>query len=144
MASAFMVPTVVITKKVSLSSDLKSTIQRIVRELLGDTGTFADNNIFFVTNHDESLLNYTCMAEGFCPKAISSDGAALVIGGCDDEIHKAREMIEFIEMDHYCLLVCEEGDILGGLSTDNNASGELHELLQHQLLGVIIISSVPE
>ena len=46
MASAFMVPTVVITKKVSLSSDLKSTIQRIVRELLGDTGTFMLTTIF--------------------------------------------------------------------------------------------------
>ena len=84
------------------------------------------------------------MAEGFCPKAISSVGAALVIRGCEDEIQKAREMIEFIELDHYCILVCEECDILGGQSRDNNASGELHELLQHQLLGVIIISSVPE
>jgi hypothetical protein len=144
MASAFMVPTVVITDKVSLLSNLRPKIQRIVRELLGDTGTFADNNIFFVTNHDEPLLNYTCMAEGFCPKAISSDGAALVIRGCEDEIQKAREMIEFIELDHYCLLVCEECGLLGGISTDINASGEFHELLQNQLLGIIILTTVPE
>jgi hypothetical protein len=125
-------------------SNLRPKIQRIVRELLGDTGTFADNNIFFVTNHDEPLLNYTCMAEGFCPRAISSDGAALVIRGCEDEIQKAREMIEFIELDHYCLLVCEECGILGGISTDINASGEFHELLQNQLLGIIILTTVPE
>jgi hypothetical protein len=68
IASAFMVPTVVITDKVSLSSDLKPKIQMIVRKLLGGTGTFADGNIFCITKKDDSLLNYNCMEEGFCPR----------------------------------------------------------------------------
>jgi len=143
MASAFMVPTVVITKKVSLSSDLKSTIQRIVRELLGDTGTFADNNFFCITKKDKSLNNYKCMEEGFCPKAISWEGAVMVIGGSDNQVGKVREMIEYIKLEHYCIWVFDEYDIIAGQGTNIPASGELHELLKHQHLGVIGITPVP-
>ena len=143
MASAFMVPTVLITKKVSLSSDLKSTMQRIVREFLGDTGTFADNNIFCITKKDKSLKNYKCMEEGFCPKAISWEGAVMVIGGSDNQVQKVREMIEFMKLEHYCLLVLDDYDIIAGQGTNITASSELHEFVKHQHLGVIGITSVP-
>ena len=143
MASAFMVPTVVITKKVSLSSDLKSTIQRIVREFLGDTGTFADNNIFCITKKDKSLNNYKCMEEGFCPKAISWEGAVMVIGGSDNQVGKVREMIEYIKLEHYCLLVLDDYDIIACQGTNITASGELYEFVKLQHLGVIGITSVP-
>ena len=120
MASAFMVPTLVITKKVSLSSDLKSKIQRIVRELIVDRGTFADNNIFCITKTDNSLNNYKCMEEGFRPKAISWEGAVMVIGGSDNQVKKVREMIKYMQLEHYSLLVLEEYDTIAGPGANIN------------------------
>jgi hypothetical protein len=52
-------------------------------------------------------------------------------------------MIERIHMEHYCLLVCDECDIVAGRSIDIKASGELRELFEHQLLGFIGISATP-
>jgi hypothetical protein len=52
-------------------------------------------------------------------------------------------MIEDIEMEHYCLLICDECDIVAGRNTNSKASGELRELLRHQLLGVIGITATP-
>ena len=114
-----------------------------LRELLGDTGTFADNNIFCITKKDKSLNNYKCMEEGFCPKAISWEGAVMVIGGSDNQVGKVREMIEYIKLEHYCIWVFDEYDIIAGQGTNIPASGELHELLKHQHLGVIGITPVP-
>lgn len=52
-------------------------------------------------------------------------------------------MIEDIEMEHYCLLICDECDIVAGRNKNIKASGELRELLRHQLLGVIGITATP-
>ena len=54
-----------------------------------------------------------------------------------------REMIEFMKLEHYCLLVLDDYDIIAGQGTNIPASGELHELLKHQHLGVIGITPVP-
>ena len=59
-----MVPTVIITDKVALSSDLKPKIQMIVRELF-PAETFADENIFCITKKDDSVLKYVVSRRDF-------------------------------------------------------------------------------
>lgn len=143
VAAEFEVVTVIITDKVSLSSDLKPKIQRIVRELLSDSRGIADNNVFCITKKDDSVLNYNCTEKGFGAQGVTENGAALVVGGSDNQISKARQLIEAMKMEHYCLLICDECDIVAGRRTNIKASIELRNFLEHRLLGIIGVTATP-
>eukprot|EP00956_Cyclotella_meneghiniana_P011335 scaffold15938_cov27-Cyclotella_meneghiniana.AAC.1 len=148
IASELSVVTLMLTNTVSSSSDFTPKLRTFVWKMDMDIGKETDgtrelfaNNIYCIKESDDTAINYFDGEKGFCSKAISEQGAVLVAGDTQIQIRKSRELIETMQLEHYCLLVMDECDIVHGKKYTNNASTELRLLLGLPLLGVVGISA---
>lgn len=135
VAYEFQITCIMITNKVAFSANLKKKLKMNVRQMMDEDSTdykplsdFADNNIFCISENDETAVRFNDNRRGLCPQGKLS-GGVLVIGDTHSQIEKATDLIKALKQEHYFFVVIDECDIVGCRNPDMKVSQALKRLL---------------
>ena len=119
IASEFQIPCIMITNKVAFSANLKAKVKMHVKQMDAQSTDFACNNIFCITENDDTAVRYNDNTIGLVQRGKLS-GAVLVIGDTHSKVMK---------LEHYYFVAIDESDIVTCRNRDRKVSQALRMLL---------------